>query len=141
MKKLFTLAAAMVAATAIGNAQVAGYKINGTANGKDGSIIYLTDVNDKSVIDSAVVTNSAFTFVSETALNEPEAFFISLGRNSAGVFVDNGAEINVDLTSSPIVSDNGGYNDNGNPVLTPISYTVTVDDFQKGVDAGVDMKF
>ena len=111
MKKLFTLAAAMVAATAIGNAQVAGYKINGTANGKDGSIIYLTDVNDKSVIDSAVVTNSAFTFVSETALNEPEAFFISLGRNSAGVFVDNGAEINVDLTSSPIVSDNGGYND------------------------------
>ena len=36
---------------------------------------------------------------------------------------------------------NGGYNGNGNPVLTPISYTVTVDDFQKGVDADVDMKF
>ena len=44
---------------------------------------------------------------------------------------------------------NGGYNGGTgdtptpsiNPVLTPISYTVTVDDFQKGVDSDVDMKF
>ena len=31
--------------------------------------------------------------------------------------------------------------DNPKPVLTPISYTVTVDDFQKGVDSNVDMQY
>ena len=39
---------------------------------------------------------------------------------------------------------NGGYEDdpeNPEPVLTPISYTVTVDDFQKGVDSDVQMKY
>ncbi len=36
---------------------------------------------------------------------------------------------------------NGGYDDNGTPVLTPISYTVTVDDFQKGVDSDVNMTY
>lgn len=39
---------------------------------------------------------------------------------------------------------NGGYEDDPTdpePVLTPISYTVTVDDFQKGVDSDVEMKY
>lgn len=39
---------------------------------------------------------------------------------------------------------NGGYEDDPDdpePVLTPISYTVTVDDFQKGVDSDVEMKY
>lgn len=39
---------------------------------------------------------------------------------------------------------NGGYEpdpENPEPVLTPISYTVTVDDFQKGVDSDVNMEY
>ena len=35
---------------------------------------------------------------------------------------------------------NGGIDDNGDPVLTPIQLSVTVDDFSKGTDTTVDMQ-
>lgn len=111
MKRFFSFATAILAVTAICNAQVAGYKINGTATGKDGSTIYLSNLNNRSVIDSAVVANNSFSFSSQQQLSEPEVLRVSLGRTNVNIIIENGTTANVSLDAPTSVSDNGGYND------------------------------
>lgn len=78
------------------SAQVS-YTIKGTVNGMDGKKVYLNDAeNDRAVMDSATVSNNAFTFKG----TQPKACFasVSVGRIGTTVILEDGT-INVSLNN------------------------------------------
>lgn len=116
MKKYFFIAVAALITMSACTARTQGYKINGTVSDTtlNGKTVYLVNAadTDRVPVDSAVISNSAFSFVSSETLAEPEVMNIITGNNRGfGVILENGKEINVTLDAMGTATDNGGLND------------------------------
>lgn len=116
MKKYFFIAATTLIVMSSCTAQTQGYKINGTVSDTtlNGKTVYLVNAasRDRVPLDSAVISNSAFSFVSSETLAEPEVMNIITGNNmGVGVILENGTEANVKFENFGTVTDNGGLND------------------------------
>ena len=116
MKKLILLVLPFI----IASCDSKGFTIEGTITEQlDSTYAYL--MNDKEeFLDSCLISKGKFTF-SDT-ISDQKVYLVHMGSQRTVVFVENGSNIKINATESPIKpTDNGGLNDKYNTILDSIA--------------------